>query len=51
MGIGNNEDIGTMNIDTVIDLSRKLLKPSNFFLIPMEWGGLGEITEFINEIK
>ena len=51
VGIGNNEDIGTMNIDTVIDLFRKLLKPSNFFLIPMEWGGLGEITEFINEIK
>lgn len=51
VGIRNNEDIRTMNIDTVIELFKKLLKPSNFFLIPMEWGGLGEIKEFIKEIK
>ena len=51
VGIGNSENIETMNIDTLIDLFKKLLKPSNFFLIPLKWGGLGELEEFINEIK
>ena len=51
VGIGNNEDPKTMNIDTVIDLFKKLMKPSNFFLIPKKLGGLGELEEFIKEIR
>ena len=50
VGIGNNEDPKTMNIDTVIDRFKNLMKPSNFFLIPLELGGLGELDEFIKEI-
>lgn len=50
VGIGNNEDPKTMNIDTVIDRFKKLMKPSNFFIIPKKLGGLGELDEFIKEI-
>jgi hypothetical protein len=50
VGIGNNEDPKTMNIDDVIDRFKNLMKPSNFFLIPLELGGLGELDEFIKEI-
>jgi len=36
------------------DLTRqfcRLLKPSNHFLVPLEWAGLGEMPEIIEEIS
>lgn len=51
VGIGNIRDPKSKNIGIIIDHFKRFMKPSNFFLVPNERGALGELKEFIDEMK
>lgn len=51
VGLNSSEDISQIHIKTLIDSFTKLMSPSNFFLVPLKWGGLGELQEFIDEMN
>jgi hypothetical protein len=38
-------------ISDQVDHFKKLINPSNHFLIPLEWPGLAEVSEVITEIQ
>jgi hypothetical protein len=38
-------------IDRLVAHFKLLLKPSNHFLVPLSWAGLGELPEVIDEIR
>lgn len=50
VGLNTKNDISQIDIEILNKSFLYLMKPSNFFLLPMEWGGLGESPEFIAEM-
>lgn len=43
--------LNELAMDLLLRHFRLLLKPSNHFLVPLSWGGLGEVPEVIEEIR
>lgn len=50
VGLNTTNKIADIDIKKLDDSFLNLMKPSNFFLIPKRWGGLGELPEFIDGI-
>ena len=50
IGLNTKEPIQTIPLVKLIEHFKLLMAPSNHFLIPLEWGGLGEVPEIIEEI-
>lgn len=51
VGLNTKKDISQIDIEILNEKFLNLMKPSNFFLLPKKWGGLGESKEFIEEMK
>lgn len=51
VGLRTNKPISQIPIEMLKDKFRLLLKPSNLFLVPLKWAGLGELDEVIAEIR
>jgi hypothetical protein len=51
VGIKSSEPIENMEIEELKKHFTKLANPKNMFLIPLEIGGIGEISEFISQQK
>jgi hypothetical protein len=51
VGLGSRVPIQDLPIGQLENHFRLLLKPSNHFLVPKRWSGLGEIPEVIDEIR
>jgi len=50
VGLKTQRDITEVKIEDLTDKFLKLMSPSNFFLLPKQWGGLGESPEFIEQM-
>lgn len=50
VGIGRG-DIRSLRMDTLTDHFRRYLDPSNMFLVPKAWSGLGEMPEMIDAAR
>ncbi len=48
VGQKNRASLDLVDIDRLKQSFFDLLSPSNYFLIPKRWGGLGEVPEFID---
>jgi hypothetical protein len=51
VGLGARARISELPLDSLKEHFRKLMSPGNHFLIPLAWGGLGEVDEVIDEIR
>jgi len=51
IGLRKKDDLKTISIDKLINHFRKFLSPSNMFLVPKIWAGLGELPEMAEAIK
>ncbi len=51
VGLNSRRPIDEIPLDSIKDKFRLLLKPSNQFLIPIDWSGLGELPEVIEEVR
>jgi hypothetical protein len=51
IGLGTKINVCQVPLETLIQHFRLLMKPSNHFLVPLQWAGLGELPEFISEIR
>lgn len=51
VGLGSPTRPEHLPLDTVIRHFCSLLSPSNHFLVPLAWAGLGELPEIIDEIR
>ncbi len=47
VGLNGRSLLSSMKIEELEKAFYDLLNPSNYFLLPMQWGGLGEANEFI----
>lgn len=47
VGLSSRSPLSDFKIEELQQAFIKLLSPGNYFLIPMRWGGLGEVEEFI----
>lgn len=47
VGLNSHSLLSNININELKKTFIDLLSPSNYFLLPKEWGGLGETDEFI----
>ena len=50
VGLNNRQPIGEINLSEIKQKFRLLLKPSNQFLVPLDWAGMGELTEVIEKV-
>lgn len=48
VGLNSRTPIGDIEIDELHRAFINLLSPGNYFLLPIQWGGLGETREFID---
>ncbi|MGB8260630.1 MAG: hypothetical protein WCE75_09780 [Terracidiphilus sp.] len=51
VGLNNRQPIGEIDISEIEQKFRLLLKPSNQFLVPLKWAGMGELPEVIDEVR
>jgi hypothetical protein len=51
VGLSNRADVSEIDESTLRKHFRKLMKPSNMFLIPLKYAGLGELPEFCQAIQ
>lgn len=51
VGLKSKKDISDIDMDKLKESFLNLMKPSNFFIVPLKWGSLGELPEFIDEMK
>jgi hypothetical protein len=51
IGLRTREPVQSLPIEKLLDHFRLLLKPSNFFLVPLSRAGLGELSEVIDEVR
>jgi hypothetical protein len=51
VGLNTRQPIGEIAISKLKQQFRLLLKPSNQFLVPLDWAGMGELTEVIDEVR
>jgi hypothetical protein len=50
VGLKTKSAMETLSLESLVDHFKLLMAPSNHFLIPLDWGGLGEVPEVIKEI-
>jgi len=50
VGLKTKIAINTLSLEILMKHFKLLMAPSNHFLIPLDWGGLGEVPEVIDEI-
>ncbi len=50
VGLNTKMAIETLSLESLVKHFKLLMAPSNHFLIPLDWGGLGEVPEVIEEI-
>jgi len=50
VGLKTKSAIEMLSLESLVIHFKFLMAPSNHFLIPLEWGGLGEVPEVIKEI-
>lgn len=48
VGLNTRQSLEDIDLAVLKEKFVSLLSPSNYFLLPMAWGGLGEAKEFIN---
>jgi hypothetical protein len=51
VGLNTQTPLSEIPIDTLKRHFCDLLKPSNHFLVPLAWAGLGEVPEIIVQIR
>jgi len=51
VGLNNRQPIDEIEISEIKQKFRLLLKPSNQFLVPLKWAGMGELSEVIEEVR
>lgn len=51
VGLRSATKLEDFSLDRLVTHFRLLLKPSNHFLVPLSWAGLGELPEVIDEIR
>lgn len=51
VGLRSATLLGDFDIELLVNHFRLLLKPSNHFLVPLSWAGLGELPEVIDEVR
>jgi len=51
IGLATRTPLVELPLDILIRHFMLLLSPSNHFVVPLPWGGLGEVDEFIAELK
>jgi hypothetical protein len=50
VGLNTKMAIETLSLESLVKHFKLLMAPSNHFIIPLDWGGLGEVPEVIEEI-
>lgn len=50
IGLSTKETVATIPMARLVEHFKLLMAPSNHFLIPLAWGGLGEVPEIIEEV-
>ncbi|MDR1781259.1 MAG: hypothetical protein LBR50_11130 [Tannerella sp.] len=48
VGLNTRQPVEDIDIDELKDHHKKLLSPSNMFVVPLKYSGIAEIDEFIN---
>jgi hypothetical protein len=51
VGLRSAMELGDFSLERLLIHFRLLLKPSNHFLVPLSWAGLGELPEIIEEVR
>ncbi|MGH9698121.1 MAG: hypothetical protein ACRD5R_04615 [Candidatus Acidiferrales bacterium] len=51
VGLRSARKLEDFSLELLVNHFRRLLKPSNHFLVPLAWAGLGELPEVIDEIR
>ena len=51
VGLVKRADVTTIEESVLREHFRKLMKPSNMFVIPLKYAGLGELPEFCQAIQ
>lgn len=51
VGLRSATRIEDFSLERLVTHFRLLLKPSNHFLVPLSWAGLGELPEVIDEVR
>lgn len=51
IGLSTRAPLETLALDVLEHHFRSFLAPSNQFLVPLRWGGLGEVPEFIEALR
>jgi hypothetical protein len=51
VGLRSATRLEDFKIELLVNHFRLLLKPSNHFLVPLTWAGLGELPEVIDEVR
>jgi hypothetical protein len=47
VSLGHRGRLETCNLGTIVDRFRRFLSPSNMFVVPKAWAGLGELPEVV----
>ena len=51
VGLATRTALEEVDLGLLCEAFRRLLAPANQFLVPLHWGGLGEVPEFIEAIR
>ena len=50
VGLGNRTTVAELSESTLREHFRKLMRPSNMFVIPLKYAGLAELPEFCEAV-
>ena len=51
IGLSTRTAIAQLPLATVVEHFKLFIRPSNHFVVPLPWSGLGEVKEFIEEVR
>ena len=51
VGLSTKTPLEAVPIETLCAHFRRFLAPSNQFVVPLRWGGLGEVSEFVEGVR
>ncbi|MFN0138722.1 MAG: hypothetical protein ACKVQW_01380 [Pyrinomonadaceae bacterium] len=51
VGLSSREPLANFSLEKLLTHFKALMSPSNHFLVPLRWAGLGEVPEVIEEIR
>jgi hypothetical protein len=51
VGLRRATPLEDFSIEELVRHFKRLLRPSNHFLVPLSWSGLGELPEVIEEVR